>query len=196
MLKELHDLVSRMATVNRYSDTKLILPESLLEHTGYVAIICLYIAQDLNEKIDYRDLMSKALFHDIEETISGDVIRPTKYGSMSLIKAFKDYGEACAIKALEIFPDSSLSRFYWDFSKTGKEGIIVSVADKLAVVYKMEQELSFGNEHFMKNIDVNEIVDGLMTLIPVCKSSIVKHRLIIELIEEGITICKNRKEYT
>ena len=68
------DILEDMSALSRYSQTHLMKPESVLEHTGFVAafcyFVCLYMAK---EKIfvDTGLVLRRALAHDIDEVIAG-----------------------------------------------------------------------------------------------------------------------------
>ncbi len=83
----------RMSDVIRYSWTKVLNKENLAEHTFYVSIIADGIAEDLIQKfdieIDRYKVLKYALYHDIEEIFTGDIISPVKYKSKELREEFE-----------------------------------------------------------------------------------------------------------
>lgn len=86
----------RMSDVIRYSWTKVLNKENLAEHTYYVSIIADGIAEDLEKQfkidIDRYKVLKYALYHDIEEIFTGDIVSPVKYKSESLRKQFEEVG--------------------------------------------------------------------------------------------------------
>jgi len=198
MLKKVNDLLGRLSTTNRFSNAKLINPESVLEHTAYVSLLSLFIAKKLEEAgeiINYISLYEKALLHDVEESVSGDVITPTKYANKKLSEALKEYELVCANQVLKELPGYPVTLYRWKEAKDGRSGYIVRVADKLAVVYKLEQEiLQFGNRHLAGSIS-SMLEKGLEDLKEIAELCLVQHEVIIEIINEGLESCRKISRY-
>lgn len=198
MLKELNKVLGKLATTNRYSDTRLINPESVLEHTGYVAMLAMFIVDELNrkgEELDALKVLKKALLHDIEEATIGDIINSTKYANNLVIEGIKQYSTDCAYNILDNLSKGYENFLLWTNSKTEKEGLIIHLADKLAVVYKMEQEiLKFGNLHLKEYMHpgLDQSLEDLKTETIIFKNE----NILIDIINEGINICKKISEYT
>lgn len=145
------EIAFKTSATSRFSQTHLIKDESVLEHTGFVCMMSYFIATQLisegHKGIDLGTLMCKATAHDLDEIVTGDIPRPTKY-----------YNEGIK-EALSVIEKSNMriideelkmnGRVYddWSSSKEGKEGSIVELADALAIVYKAWQEcMLFGNK--------------------------------------------------
>ncbi len=150
----LFDLQSRMSSVQRYSQTRLNNPESVLEHTGCVVLTCYIFGEILlGEKyyINLETLLCRAVAHDIDEIVTGDIPRPTKYFSTEvrdMFKGIEEVGMAQVCTDLEM-GDVAEGRMYlhWHLAKMDTEGLIVKIADRLAVVYKAWQEyMMYGNK--------------------------------------------------
>lgn len=193
MFRIISDITGKMSAIDRYSQTRLINPESVLEHTGWVCMTCLFIATKLNEEgegLDIGLLMSKAAIHDIEEVITGDIASPTKYFSEKLTNEIGKLSRHAVSQILKPFDSKELSDI-WSKSKEGKEGFIVMLADKLAVVYKVNQEVSqFGNQtikgHVTSLMPSLEWIRQYMEL----KSVIKNRKFVNEIIDEAIEICQ------
>ena len=188
-ISKVNELTSRMSAIDRYSQTRLVNPESVLEHTGWVCFTCLMIADELmqnGEHIDLGKLMSSAAIHDVEEIITGDIPSPTKYSSPEMTARLKQFEDKSARELL-----SGSMYAIWRNAKQGKEGFIVELADKLAVVYKIQQETEeFGNNTLRGHTD---------RIIPVLKSLYNKqtndsvidnNNIIFNIIDEAIEICQ------
>lgn len=135
-----------LASVRRFSMETQVRPESVLEHTGMVALTCLLICRDLGlPPSDVAEVLSRAIIHDAEEVFVGDVARPTKYSSPDAVCLFEKLaGEGIARVAAEV-GILSLTETH-QFAKAGKLGVIVAVADLFAVAYKVwEEVLIYGN---------------------------------------------------
>ena len=147
---KINKVSGQLASIDRYSQTRLMNPESVLEHTGFVCFCSLMIGKELEragEVIDFGELMIKATVHDLEEVVTGDIACPTKYWDDRITREIKRVEREAGRKVLyDIDPSGELFTF-WDTSKHDKEGFIVALADKLAVVYKVNQEtMEFGNQ--------------------------------------------------
>jgi len=147
-LDKLFGLLSGLSGTDRFSNAKLIHRESVLEHIGSVVLMCYFITRELKVHtigcIDEADVLAKAAVHDVEEILVGDIPRTTKHSSVEAERLFA----ALEIQVMEkIAADLELSRqprawFIEDHAKAkaGDEGLIVELADVLAVVYKVHEE--------------------------------------------------------
>lgn len=199
MLQELNRLLGELATTNRYSDTRLINPESVLEHLGCVTMLSMFMTIKLNEhgeQIDELIVMKKAILHDVEEAITGDIIAPTKHANKVLHEQLKAYGAHCAYDLLKNLPGSSITFNLWKASKENQSGLIVAVADKLSVVYKTEQEImKFGNIHLKEHLS-KKIITELIRLKKEASKMFKNELVITDLIDEGVEICQTIFEST
>ena len=152
-----------------------------------------FIAMELKNKgevIDVGKLMAKAVIHDIEEVIVGDIASPTKYHSLRLTEEIQDLSSSAARHILSAF-DSSEDLFHiWETSKKGTEGYIVALADKLAVVYKIQQEVEgFGN-HTIR--DHEKGLEGALDRLEAALvlTAILNQLTIRDIIQEAREICQ------
>jgi len=152
----------RMSDVIRYSWTKVLNKENLAEHTYYVSIIADGIAEDLEKKfsleIDRYKVLKYALYHDIEEIFTGDIVSPVKYKSETLRKQFEEVGNM-------ILEEQLKSHFAWNTHisemilsthgayETGKKEIlenkIVKLADILQAIWYTMSEKNLWNTHLV-----------------------------------------------
>lgn len=149
--------LSGLSSVHRYSMTKMTAPESVLEHSGWVAIASMIIAKELNDinrgSIILEDVLTRALIHDVDEIVTGDIPRPTKYRNEDTIEAFKQmsrWGVDKVVGSLGLSPavSESISRAH-RVAKVGREGLVVAIADCMAVVYKLWEEVLVRRNHSM-----------------------------------------------
>ena len=136
------ELMNGMASIVRYSQSTLCKPESVLEHTGFVASICLIIGKNLNllgAEINMASLLEKSLVHDMDETVTGDVARPTKYHS-ERIRIELDILSTESIREISQKINCPINQS-WVNSKNGIDGKIVELADTLAVLCKVHDEI-------------------------------------------------------
>lgn len=146
--------IERLSCVRRFSSHLLAKDENVLEHTGKVALLCLHIGSELAYEgfvIHNSELLSKALLHDIEESVTGDIIHPVKYASPGVTKVFKEVEYDIAESIFEESFESTLPFALWEDAKDGAEGSIVAFVDVLCALYKMEDEIINRGNASMKN---------------------------------------------
>jgi 5'-deoxynucleotidase YfbR-like HD superfamily hydrolase len=145
--KNLFSFVSTLSGVQRFSLLKQVHRENVLEHTGMVAIFALTIAHQINDRdtqrpIDIGRCVSKAVLHDWDEAVTGDIVRPTKYFSKELRDEFLELemdgiekiGEKLEIN--QLFENWSVAK-----DKNTMEGYIVCFADLMAAVHRLWDEV-------------------------------------------------------
>jgi 5'-deoxynucleotidase YfbR-like HD superfamily hydrolase len=149
-----------MASLARYSQTRLCAPESVMEHTGFVALACYLLTQELNSVVvhetDYLHLgtvLARAVVHDMDEIATGDIPRPTKYANKESIALFTKLKITAITKVVSelVTPVDVNKQILEDhaLAKHGREGFIVELVDKMAVVYKIWDELLVRGNHTM-----------------------------------------------
>ena len=197
ILKNVNEIASAMSTIDRFSQTRLINPESVLEHTGFVCFCSLMIGKELEkagEEINFGTLLIKATLHDIEETITGDIACPTKYWNEDITKQVKAIEAEAAQQVLNKLDPSQQLYMYWLKSKEYKEGFIVAIADKLAIVYKAQQEINDYSNQTLKG-HMKGLIPSLRDLKNTCKTRklIVNKDVVLNILDEAIEICQKLK---
>jgi len=155
-----------MSAVRRYSNRKTISPENVLEHTGSVSVISSKIVDDLRKKkVNISDseellLYRRTIVHDMDEIVTGDIPRPTKYSQKQLRESLNKV-EKISMRSLIKSYDLPKSWYdNWDNSKSGRVGLILVVADILSVVYKYWEERIILN-NLMFDLVGNELLGEL-----------------------------------
>lgn len=141
------ELCDKMASITRWSHATCRRPESVLEHTAFVAIYSYQLAIKIGADIGV--VLEKAIVHDMEEIVTGDIPTPTKYSShdmQSLIGQLER--EAAAYISEDVFEGKMFEA--WDDSKSLDtiEGQIIYLADIASVVYKIWAEHELGSSKF------------------------------------------------
>lgn len=163
-------IIQQFSAVSRYSRDRLICPENDLEHTGWVVMWSYFFATEIqnrfNEDIDFAKLMCGAAVHDIDEALTGDIPRPTKYYNKKIHKAIKGL-ENKSVKTIQKFmshTDDNRNIFTdWENAKgpNSLEQKIVKIADFMSVVYKVWLEVVLlGNKSFI--IVAEEVKDVIV----------------------------------
>ena len=77
-----------MSAIQRYSQLHLLKSESVMEHTGFVCLFTYTLCEEINsvsspnDKLDVGMALQKAIVHDIDEVITGDI--PVSYTHLTL----------------------------------------------------------------------------------------------------------------
>lgn len=143
--------------VVRFSATTRIKDESVSEHSFHTALYAMILAdleEELGNKIDKEKVLRTALLHDLEESLTGDVIYSLKYSQKNLTREIKKIGEILLKRVLNTLPEKISQKYLklWISAKDKStlEGRIIDAADKLeGLVYTMN-ELSLGNKFLKK----------------------------------------------
>lgn len=159
--------MSRMNEVSRYSSVYQETNESLAEHITDVSVMSYLIAKTIQsnftDDIDLGTLLEKCLLHDIDEVITGDVPRNTKYATKNVHDNL-DQVASDAVDLIEKYIGVRGICEVWDFAKEGKEGAILKIVDMLCVVKKSITEIELrGNLSFLKV--VTELETHLTTML-------------------------------
>lgn len=152
--------------VIRFSNQMRIKDESVAAHSFHTAMYSMILA-DLEiaagNKVNVEKLLRSALIHDLEESMTGDILHGFKYSDPELLKNMRKMGAEFYEKIVEDLPDNISGKYMdlWrDAKSEGIEGEIMEAADKIeALVYSIE-EYSLGNKNFKPII--NYLMDGLV----------------------------------
>jgi len=146
-----------MSAVQRFSRLRMVHPENVLAHTGMVCVFAYAIASTLIEKgrrelrpLDLSVVLARAVVHDMDETITGDIVRPTKYFSGTLREELGKL-EAEGISNIAAALGLPLIKPTFDFAKYGREGYVVKLADMLSALCTVYIEVCVvGNSAMMQ----------------------------------------------
>lgn len=146
----------------RYSGTKLVESESLSQHIVDTIMMGLKIIEDINTigNIHLNDAiyLRKAVYHDLEEVITGDVPRPLKYHDESTLNSLRHVASDVAEELFKSeFNDWYKHYIVWDTAKDGLEGFILKIVDNLVVSNKVVKEVSLLNNYYMLRV-AHEVV--------------------------------------
>lgn len=125
---------------------------SVAAHSFKVAKIAQFfghVEEKAGNKVDWHALYQKALNHDYPELFTGDIKTPVKYSSKELHELFKQVEEEMTKNFINgVFPEE-YREIYFDLFKEGKddtlEGKILSVSDKVDLLYESFGEIQKGN---------------------------------------------------
>jgi len=150
MILTLTTMVTRLASLNRFSMERLSAPDTVLEHTGAVALMSYVIGLEVCERgviLDLGCVLERAVVHDVDELVTGDVARPTKHASPRARQLFEELSSAAIVRVSDDLRAAGLPSAaeavenVFPVAKSGREGAIVALADILAVVCKVWEEV-------------------------------------------------------
>jgi 5'-deoxynucleotidase YfbR-like HD superfamily hydrolase len=116
--------------------------------------------------------MMRAVVHDMDEIITGDIVRPTKYASPEILVILKKLEEDSIGKVIERFDLPVRWEEDWRQAKKDNVGMLLKVADTLAVVMTCYREVTlYSNNQFIKVAEeayayIEELSYKLSGLIP------------------------------
>lgn len=170
------------ADIKRYSGTDCSRSEDILQHTSQVALLSYMLGLQLKsygELIDIETLLERAILHDIDECITGDVPRNVKYFSEATHTSIKEMSDVASEMLLSVILSTESrvdpllrKRIVGNIQscKEGSEGLIIKIVDMLCVAYKCHEEIVLlGNLKFLKI--VYDLVLYLQELLKVVSST-------------------------
>lgn len=151
MISQVLTLSHRLSSIDRFTMEKLFSRESVLEHVGMVALFTLALTVELNARgadVDQAKALARAICHDLDEIVTGDVARPTKYANRRSVLMFGELSQLAIAKVANDLVHGDLEKFsdavreHFTLAKTNdREGAVVALADILAVVAKVRDEV-------------------------------------------------------
>ena len=134
---------NRLSNIIRYNNTPTIHKESVAEHSYFVALYSMMLADRL-KSIDKVKIMQMALIHDVEEIISGDFPYKLKVDN----KEFSD-----ALEKINLISISSIFKDYEEYIVLWKElkeqitieSKVVKIADEISALIYATSEVNLGN---------------------------------------------------
>lgn len=152
-----HFLNRNLAHVKRFNNRPQHFPESVAEHSFYVAHFVQILCWLLNEslvKVDTERAVNMALVHDTEEGFSGDILNPFKHYNAKVAKAIADVNEETISMMFEELP-AKISKNFIDLwhaeqKRDSIESQVVKVADSLSLISKCYEEMETGNNYFQE----------------------------------------------
>lgn len=153
--------------VRRYSGLHLVEPESLSDHTYETVLMSLLIYKELerlnlSHLVDKGSMLEKALLHDLDESVMGDIPRTVKYADPRLKPALDDVSVRY-INSLTAPFDISIESEFLSCKDGSYEGKILKVVDLILVARKAIRELDLkNNREFLIVVDeVNQYLAEL-----------------------------------
>ena len=149
--------LSRMRHIYRWSLMRNVTSENIQEHSLQVAMIAHGLALIKNRlfqgAINAERVALLAIFHDSNETITGDLPTPIKYFNPEIKMAYKQIERVAEEKLVDMLPEAlkgDYESLILDRDAEAELYAIVKAADKICAYLKCVEELSAGNSEFEK----------------------------------------------
>lgn len=157
---DFYALLFQMKNINRWGLMYNTRPENLSEHSAECAIIAHALAlignRHFEKKLDATKILSAALFHDMNEVLTGDLPTPIKYYNDSIKDSYKEIEEISQAKMLSLL-DEETARVYEELlTLSPEEKRIVKGADKICAYIKCLKETERGNREFSSALSYNK----------------------------------------
>ncbi len=149
--------LARMKYINRWGLMRNTQSENIQEHSHQVALIAHALAiiknKFYNGGVNPERTAILAMFHDCNETITGDMPTPIKYFNPEISRAFKDVENLATNKLLSMLPEEivdSYSSILLHDEKEKELWSLVKAADRISAYIKCIEEEKAGNTEFKK----------------------------------------------
>lgn len=144
--------LTRLRHTYRYSSVPVQNQENVAEHGYWTAMIGVGIALEVEpgNKALWQDVALRALLHDVEECMTGDIVREMKYHDAEFREAVYKVESDFARRIFDDMGDRAAPLHeIWRWSKDDTElaGSIVALADLLCVIAYCDMEIEFGNHN-------------------------------------------------
>lgn len=156
---EIFAYVERMKYIRRWALMRSLRDENDMEHSFQVAYVAHALALLRNERfggnVDVGRVLEIALYHDLSETVTGDMPTPVKYFNPEM-RALYNGLEATAEKRLLSTLPEDLKTIYAEFISPDTDSAeyrIVKAADKISAYLKCVEETKSGNTEFRRAMD-------------------------------------------
>jgi 5'-deoxynucleotidase YfbR-like HD superfamily hydrolase len=154
--------LGRLRDTYRYSAQPVLVRENVAEHSFWTAMIGMVIAYEVEPSI-VEIVVLKGLVHDIEECMTGDLVRDMKYATEDFREKVKEIERTFLLNLLVDMGEPGQQIFKeWEQAKNDHlAGRIVSLADALSVISYCTREYEMGNTKLLdiRNACANLIVE-------------------------------------
>ena len=157
---DFYALLFRMKNINRWGLMYNTRNENLSEHSMECAVLAHALAlignRRFGKKINAERVLSAALFHDMNEVLTGDLPTPVKYYNDSIKESYKDIERISLEKMFALLDEDTAASYRALTELSPEENALVKGADKLCAYIKCLQELERGNTEFSSAKESNE----------------------------------------
>lgn len=157
---DFYALLFQMKNITRWGLMYNTRTENLSEHSMECAVLAHALALIGNEHFgknyDANRILSAALFHDMNEVLTGDLPTPVKYYNDKIKDSYKEIERISLEKMFSLLDDETARAYNELLTLSEEETKLVKGADKLCAYIKCLQELERGNREFSSARVYNE----------------------------------------
>ena len=154
MANEFYALLSRMRYITRWGLMRNTFSENIAEHSFQVAILThalVLIRRDILhlDAPDPAHCAVAAMYHDVSETLTGDMPTPIKYYNPDIKAAYKQVEKIAGNRLLDMLPQELRPSYEHMVLEDDQEALpYIKAADKLSAYLKCLEEQKAGNTDF------------------------------------------------
>lgn len=118
--------------------------------------------------VDVAMVMTKSLYHDMEEILVGDMPTPSKYKNEAMLNAYLEIAAGAKETLVQSVPEvirNEVASYFDDYDNSTLEGLIINAADILSAYMKVLEEINGGNKEFVnvrdKELDKFQQMDDI-----------------------------------
>lgn len=157
---DFYALLFQMKNIARWGLMYNTRQENLSEHSMECAVIAHALAlignRHFGKNLNAERILSAALFHDMNEVLTGDLPTPIKYYNDSIKDSYKEIERISLDKMLSLLDDDTAGEYRDLLKLSEREERIVKGADKICAYVKCLQELERGNREFSSACSATE----------------------------------------
>lgn len=150
-------MVSRMKYIDRWALMRNTQQENITEHAHEVAVIAHALAVLRNRRFGGRADAARAallgLYHDLPETLTGDLPTPVKYHSPEIHAAYRAVEDSACARLVKMLPEDmrpDYESFFFPKEEDAQLWTLVKAADKISALAKCMEEEKAGNREFSR----------------------------------------------
>lgn len=156
---EIFAYVERMKYIRRWALMRSLRDENDMEHSFQVAYVAHALALLRNERfggnVDVGRVLEIALYHDLSETVTGDMPTPVKYFNPEMRALYNSLEKTAEKRLLSTLPED-MKGIYSEFISPDTDSAeykIVKAADRISAYLKCVEETKSGNTEFRRAMD-------------------------------------------
>lgn len=166
--------VQRMSVIERWNNKPNLLPESVAGHSFLVAVVARALVAGRPD-LDPTDVLCRAVAHDMHESLTGDILAPTKGAARELAEAVHQLERQAGAALASLLPEGVagvVAPYVCDAIDGSPAGELVRTADLFAAWLKARVEVALGNSLYRPELRrigrrlAERDIRGLRRLVP------------------------------
>ena len=159
---EIFAYAERMKYIRRWSLMRSLREETDMEHSFQVAYVAHALAIIENQiyggSFYIGDVLATALYHDLSETVTGDMPTPVKYFRPELRALYGDLEDSAKTRLLATLPEELRQAYEPVIAPNEKADVsrLVKAADRISAYLKCLEETKCGNDEFRRAMEGKE----------------------------------------